>query len=412
MRLSPVLSQRTARAVTVGLGLATAVLAAGALRQVPPQMLRGAGERSPVTQYVDFGEALIHGVALARDLTSSAVRTASLPAARRRSVRPCSGNFWRSRQRTPPFGWRPRIRGLILSATRAMENPQRRSPITTPPAITVAADRTCPPPLPTPLVFVLFLAVYVLAGTAGLGLAFFHSSASPVWPPTGVALAALLLYGTRLWPAVFAGAFLVNVTTVDSVATSLRIAAGNALEALTGAWLVNRFAGGWRCFERSEDLFRFAALTCLGAGSHGGGRGGRGDVRVNRRKFSPGMILAGAAALICGCYTPPDCVFLRAAQFSEGAITRVEAQPLGCDIYHYRYQIGRETYDGTHHGCLPKGQQVPDAKVRVAYDPNDPAKSILDSGVESLFGPCTETGRASDGSQSPDTRSIPSPWGR
>src|SRR6266481_9862816 len=83
--------------------------------------------------------------------------------------------------------------------------------------------------------------VYFIAGKLGLSLAFLHASASPVWPPTGIALAALLLLGYRVWPAIFVGAFLVNATTVGSIATSLGIATGNTVEALCGAWLVNHF---------------------------------------------------------------------------------------------------------------------------------------------------------------------------
>src|SRR5207247_624806 len=58
--------------------------------------------------------------------------------------------------------------------------------------------------------------VYVLAGKFGLSLAFVHASASAVWPPTGIALAATLLLGYRVWPALFLGAFLVNVTTAGA----------------------------------------------------------------------------------------------------------------------------------------------------------------------------------------------------
>src|SRR5262249_59128932 len=83
--------------------------------------------------------------------------------------------------------------------------------------------------------------VYIVAGKLGLLLAFVHASATAVWPPTGIALAALLVYGYPAWPAIFVGAFVVNVTTAGSVASSLGIAAGNTLEALVGVWLVNRW---------------------------------------------------------------------------------------------------------------------------------------------------------------------------
>jgi len=105
--------------------------------------------------------------------------------------------------------------------------------------------------------------VYFVAGKLGLTLAFVHASATAVWPPTGIALAAALLLGYRVWPALFAGAFLVNVTTEGSVWTSLGIASGNTLEGLLGAFLVTRFAGGRNVFGRARDILLFAALAGL-----------------------------------------------------------------------------------------------------------------------------------------------------
>ncbi|PYM02164.1 MAG: hypothetical protein DMF19_04035 [Verrucomicrobia bacterium] len=106
--------------------------------------------------------------------------------------------------------------------------------------------------------FTGLILIYFLAGKLGLKLAFLHASASPVWPPAGLALGALLVLGYRTWPAIFVGAFLVNVTTAGNFGTSLAIGAGNTLEALCGAWLVNRFADGIDVFERSKNVFKFA----------------------------------------------------------------------------------------------------------------------------------------------------------
>ncbi|MGH7672405.1 MAG: MASE1 domain-containing protein, partial [Gemmatimonadales bacterium] len=111
------------------------------------------------------------------------------------------------------------------------------------------------------MVFTVLAAVYFVAAKLGLRLAFVHASATPVWPPTGVALAAFLILGARLWPAIFAGAFLANLTTAGSVTTSLGIAGGNTLEGLLGAYLVRRFAAGRRAFERPRNTFRFAVLA-------------------------------------------------------------------------------------------------------------------------------------------------------
>src|SRR5881392_1797033 len=108
-----------------------------------------------------------------------------------------------------------------------------------------------------PLIGILAL-IYFIAGKLGLMLASLHASASPVWPPAGIALAGSLLLGYRAWPAVFIGAFLVNVTTAGNVATSFAIATGNTLEALASAWLVNRFADGTNVFDRLQGVFKFA----------------------------------------------------------------------------------------------------------------------------------------------------------
>jgi len=110
---------------------------------------------------------------------------------------------------------------------------------------------------------VALAAVYFVAGKLGLSFATVHSSASAVWPPTGIALGAFLIWGNRVWPAIFVGAFLVNITTAGSIATSLGIAAGNTIEGFAGAYLVNRFAGGAGCFFRARDVFKFVGLAAV-----------------------------------------------------------------------------------------------------------------------------------------------------
>ena len=106
-------------------------------------------------------------------------------------------------------------------------------------------------------------AVYVLAGKFGLSLAVVHPSVSAIWPPSGIALAGLLLWGSRLWPGIFLGAFLVNITTQGNLLTTLAIASGNTLEPLWGAWLLNQFANGSKVFERARNTFSFVFLAAL-----------------------------------------------------------------------------------------------------------------------------------------------------
>jgi len=111
----------------------------------------------------------------------------------------------------------------------------------------------------------LFAIIYFAAGKIGLTLASLHASASPVWPPAGIALAAILLLGYRAWPAIVAGAFLVNLTTAGDVGTSVAIATGNTVEAVAGAWLVSWFAGGKNVFDRPQGVFKFALAAAISA---------------------------------------------------------------------------------------------------------------------------------------------------
>ena len=109
--------------------------------------------------------------------------------------------------------------------------------------------------------WLILTGIYFATGKLGLRLAFVHPSATPIWAPSGISLAALLFFGTEVWPAIFIGSFLVNITTAGSVATCLGIATGNTLEAIAGMWLINRFANGRRAFQTPQDTFRFAALA-------------------------------------------------------------------------------------------------------------------------------------------------------
>ncbi|MCI4341068.1 MAG: MASE1 domain-containing protein [Thermoplasmata archaeon] len=104
---------------------------------------------------------------------------------------------------------------------------------------------------------------YFLAGKIGLLLAVGNSSVSVVWPPTGIAIAALLLGGAELWPAVFAGAFLVNLTTTGDLGSSLGIASGNTLEALVGAYLAVRLASGKHAFTHPRKVLTFVLFSGL-----------------------------------------------------------------------------------------------------------------------------------------------------
>jgi diguanylate cyclase (GGDEF)-like protein len=114
-----------------------------------------------------------------------------------------------------------------------------------------------------PLTGVGVCIAYIVAAKLSLRFATVHPSASPFWPPTGIAIATLLIFGQRLWPAIFVGAFVANLTTAGTALTSLGIAVGNTLEALLANYLVTRFANGRRAFENSWDILRFAVYAAI-----------------------------------------------------------------------------------------------------------------------------------------------------
>jgi diguanylate cyclase (GGDEF)-like protein len=114
------------------------------------------------------------------------------------------------------------------------------------------------PPPKEILIGLAVCAAYIVAGKLSLRLASVHPSATPVWPPTGIAIATLLALGVRFWPFIFAGAFLVNLTTAGSILTSIGISTGNTLEAVIASYLVIRYANGRHAFEWTKDILRFA----------------------------------------------------------------------------------------------------------------------------------------------------------
>lgn len=122
--------------------------------------------------------------------------------------------------------------------------------------------------LQVPLLQSVVVALAYLA-TAKLGffLALEHTNATAVWPPAGIALAACLIFGPRIWPGIFLGAFGANVLVLAAPVSSFPVllvsfctASGNTLEAVVGAYLVKRFISGHLPFDRTQDTLRFIML--------------------------------------------------------------------------------------------------------------------------------------------------------
>jgi diguanylate cyclase (GGDEF)-like protein len=113
---------------------------------------------------------------------------------------------------------------------------------------------------------VLLAAAYFAAAKASLLLAIPPGYATAVWPPAGIALAAVLVFGRRVWPGVWIGAALANLTVASSPFAALAIASGNTLEALAGAALVRlHVAGAPPFFDRVRDVVLFVAIVMVSA---------------------------------------------------------------------------------------------------------------------------------------------------
>jgi integral membrane sensor domain MASE1 len=104
---------------------------------------------------------------------------------------------------------------------------------------------------------------YFAVAYLGLQLASINPSATPIWPATGLAIAAILLWGYRVAPAIFLAAFIVNYLTARSPCTSAAIAVGNTLEALATAYAVRRWADGDHVFESGAGVGKFALISAV-----------------------------------------------------------------------------------------------------------------------------------------------------
>jgi diguanylate cyclase (GGDEF)-like protein/PAS domain S-box-containing protein len=110
----------------------------------------------------------------------------------------------------------------------------------------------------------LLAAAYFAAARISLVFAIPPGYATAVWPPSGIALAAALLLGRRVWPGIWIGATLANITVESSFLAAALIGAGNTLEALVGERLIRRNIGVPSRFEHGEDVVKFVLLCALG----------------------------------------------------------------------------------------------------------------------------------------------------
>jgi PAS domain S-box-containing protein len=135
----------------------------------------------------------------------------------------------------------------------------------------VSGSERLPPPLPLTsprsvaryLLYVLVLAaLYFGTARIGLALAFSTRQVTAIWPPTGIVLTALLLFGPRVWPGVFVGALAANLTSGEPLAIAVTIAFANTLCGLVGVWALRalHFDGALEC---SRDVLALIAVAVV-----------------------------------------------------------------------------------------------------------------------------------------------------
>ena len=137
--------------------------------------------------------------------------------------------------------------------------------LATQPAPDTADPATASRPLNQRIALIATIAALatVYVGAARLGLTFdaVAGFATLVWPPTGIALAALLILGYRVWPGVFAGALIANMLTGAPLIVALGIAVGNTLEAVVATSLLRRVPGFRLALDRIRDVLGLIAIA-------------------------------------------------------------------------------------------------------------------------------------------------------
>ncbi len=106
---------------------------------------------------------------------------------------------------------------------------------------------------------------YVAAAEIGFRAAFVAEQVTTVWAPTGIAIASLLIWGPRLWPAIWVGAFAVNAATSAPLWTAFLLATGNTLEAVVATRALRRIRRFDFSFQRVTDVVMFVGIAVVAA---------------------------------------------------------------------------------------------------------------------------------------------------
>ena len=117
--------------------------------------------------------------------------------------------------------------------------------------------------LPTIGLCLIVAIIYFVGAELGLSLASLHENVTPVWPPTGMAIASLLVFGRRVWPGVFLGALAANLLTHLHIGSAIGIAAGNTLEAVVACSLLQRSKQWRNSFDSVGEVLTFLVYATV-----------------------------------------------------------------------------------------------------------------------------------------------------
>jgi PAS domain S-box-containing protein len=117
--------------------------------------------------------------------------------------------------------------------------------------------------LPVIIKFACVFLAYFITGIIGLSLATVNESATPIWAPTGIAIASFVLFGKKVWPVIWLAAFFTNLVNAGSIGSSAGIAIGNTLEGFVAGYLIKQFAGALTVFDKPRKIFKFLIIVSI-----------------------------------------------------------------------------------------------------------------------------------------------------
>ncbi|HZE61642.1 MAG TPA: MASE1 domain-containing protein [Burkholderiales bacterium] len=119
--------------------------------------------------------------------------------------------------------------------------------------------------MPRPAQVLLLAVVYFAAAKLALATAIPPGYATPIWPPSSIALAALLLWGRQLWPGIWLGSFVASATVEGALLASAVIATGSSVQGFAIAGLTERWLGVPRRFTQVREVLVFVGVIAAGA---------------------------------------------------------------------------------------------------------------------------------------------------